>query len=127
MLESFQREHGQDVVEYALILPLLMLLLVGIMEFGIAVFTYDTIANAAREGARYGIIHPEDSPGIESAARRLTTGLDQGALVLSISPPGDTIRVEVDYDHHLITGLIMQAVGGNPTLHLYSVATMRIE
>jgi Flp pilus assembly protein TadG len=50
--------NGQEVVEYALILPLLMLLFLGIVEFGWAVLSYNTIANAAREGARFGIVHP---------------------------------------------------------------------
>ena len=50
-------QRGQQLVEFALLLPLLLLCLLGIIEFGIAVFRYDTIANASREIARYGIVH----------------------------------------------------------------------
>jgi len=127
MLDGLSSENGQDLVEYALIFPLLMLLLLGIMEFGIVVQAYDSIANAAREGARYGIVHPDNSPGIKAAALRSTMGLDQAALLFTISQIGDTIQVEVDYDHGFITGFIIQVLGGNPTLHLHSAATMRIE
>ncbi len=50
-------EKGQDLVEYALVLPVLMLLLLGIVEFGLAIWHYDTLANAGREVARCGIIY----------------------------------------------------------------------
>ena len=53
-----RREAGQELVEFALILPLLLLLFLGIIEFGRAMLAYNTIANAAREGARYGIVTP---------------------------------------------------------------------
>jgi hypothetical protein len=122
------RSRGQDLVEYALILPVLLLLLLGIMEFGYAVMSYDSISNAAREGARYGIIRPGDTSGVEAAARRLTTGLNQTTLQVAQSFPGpNLIRVQVTYDHTLITGVIIGAVGGNPTLHLSAAATMMIE
>lgn len=128
MVDWLRCERGQDLMEYALIFPLLILLLLGIMEFGVVILSYDSIANAAREGVRYGIIHPEDSVGIEAAARRSTTGLNQAALQFTIrQPTEDTIQVEVDYAHDFITGLIIQAVGGNPTLHLHTAARMRIE
>ena len=54
-----RREAGQELVEFALILPLLLLLFLGIIEFGRAILAYNTIANAAREGARYGIVDPD--------------------------------------------------------------------
>ncbi len=50
------RQHGQDIAEMALILPVFLLLLLGIIEFGIILFTYNTVASTAREGARYGVI-----------------------------------------------------------------------
>ena len=51
-----KRDEGQDLVEFALVAPLLFLLLFGIMEFGVAVWRYNTVANAAREGARAAIM-----------------------------------------------------------------------
>ena len=113
-------------MEYALVLPLLMLLLLGIMEFAIIIFSYDTIANAAREGTRYGIIDPADTAGIEAVARNRALGLNQATLQVTATQVDNTIRVEVTYDVNLITGLIIQAVGG-PTLQLRTVATMQIE
>jgi len=49
----------------ALILPVFILVLVGILDFGRAFYAYNAISNAAREGARYGTVHHEnrDSDG----------------------------------------------------------------
>jgi len=49
---------GQSMIEYALILPFFVLFIVGIFDLGRAFFSYITITNAAREGARYGTLHP---------------------------------------------------------------------
>ena len=71
-----RREAGQELVEFALILPLLLLLFLGIIEFGRAILAYNTIANAAREGARYGIVDPDRHGRHQSSsARALTAGL----------------------------------------------------
>ena len=57
-------ERGQSLVEMALVLPLLLALTVGLIDAGRAVYAYNAIARAAREGARYGAVyggsqHPE--------------------------------------------------------------------
>jgi Flp pilus assembly protein TadG len=46
------------MVEFALISPLLFLILLGVVDFGRAFYYWTTVANAAREGARYGTTHP---------------------------------------------------------------------
>lgn len=51
-----KRERGQALTEMALTLPILLLVILGIMDFGRMVFLYSQIANAAREGARYGSV-----------------------------------------------------------------------
>lgn len=119
---------GQDLVEFALILPLLLLLLLGIAEFSLVIFSYDTLSNAAREGARFGVVHPTDTGGICAAARALTIGMDQAALRCAVNyPPGHTVQVRMEYDYAWITGLVMQAASGSPTLTLRAAATMQIE
>jgi len=119
--------RGQDLVEYALVLPFLSLLIFGTIEVGVLVFSHHLVANAAREGARYGIIHPQDTAGIEAAARSLTTGLDADALQVSSSVVGNTMRVQVTYPVHLITGMVIEALGRGATIQLQSVAVMPIE
>lgn len=48
--------RGQSLVEFALTLPLLLLLTVVMMDMGRAVYTYNTVSDCAREGARFGIV-----------------------------------------------------------------------
>jgi Flp pilus assembly protein TadG len=130
MLCQLRRERGQDLIEYALILPVLALLLFGIMEFGLVIFSYNTIGDAAREGARYGAVHcPSWSTtcnltDISTAAKLLTTGLKQDAGHLTITPthPTGTIRVEVLYKVDLIAFIV-----GSPSITLRAVSTMQTE
>src|SRR2546430_15916695 len=51
---------GQSMVEFAVLAPIFFLLLLGTIDLGRAVYTYNAISNAAREGARAGV--PFDSP-----------------------------------------------------------------
>jgi len=51
-------QSAQSLTEFALILPVLMLILLGVVDFGRVFYYWTSIANAAREGARYGITHP---------------------------------------------------------------------
>ncbi len=53
---SIQRQKGAEIVEFALVLPLLLLILFGIMELGIVFFDKAIITNASREGARAGVV-----------------------------------------------------------------------
>jgi hypothetical protein len=130
-----RREDGQDIVEYALTLPLFVLLFLGVVEFGLVIMSYNTIANAAREGARAGIIAPSEDcdagcmdAAAEAAARTLTTGLNADALEVTVTRPGGgTIQVQVDYVASLITGPIIAVVGGDGTIPLQTVATMTLE
>ena len=56
-MSTKRNERGQSLVEFALILPVLVLLLVGTFDLGHVVWTNDALANAAREAARYAIVH----------------------------------------------------------------------
>lgn len=51
------RQRGQTLVEVALVMPLFVMVLMGIVVFGIGVFYQQQLSNAAREGARYAAIH----------------------------------------------------------------------
>ena len=51
-----RKSRGQTLVEFALILPIFVLLLVGIFDFGRAIYAYNTISNAAREAVRVAIV-----------------------------------------------------------------------
>ena len=108
MSKRMGAEAGQDLVEYALVLPLFLLLIFSIIEFGILFFQYSTVSNAAREGARAAAVVATEgcddacvSNRVRTAAQRLTTGLDPKELTIQVSFPKENgasyVRVEVQY------------------------------
>ena len=60
MRKFLRRRAGQSMVEFAVLAPVFFLLLLGTIDLGRAVYTYNAISNAAREGARAAV--PYDSP-----------------------------------------------------------------
>jgi len=126
---SRKREQGQALVGFALVLSLLLLLLLGIAEFAVVVLSYNTLADAARQGARYGMIHPGDALAIEAVARDATAWLDQDALTFAVDSDmtAQPASAQAEYDLSLISGVIIEAVGDNPLLHLHAISTMPIE
>lgn len=59
-----KKQKGQGLVEFALILPVLLLVVLGTIEFGRIFLIYATVSNGAREGSRYGMVNPADINGI---------------------------------------------------------------
>jgi Flp pilus assembly protein TadG len=126
-VKLFRQQGGQDLLEYALALPVFLLLVLGIAEFAIVIWSYDTVASAAREGVRSGIVYPYDLNGVETTVRARALGLDQDTLHVSAGQVDNMIRVTVTYSLTLMTGPVIEAVGGDSTIQLGTVATMRIE
>ena len=76
LVHRFRRQpRGQALVEFALALPILILLLVGIFDFGRAVYAFNTVNNAAREGARVAIVD-QNCNAIGQAARQHAVSLN---------------------------------------------------
>ncbi len=101
------REGGQAVIELALTLPLLLLVLTGIIDFGFQFQRYEVVTNAAREGARVGVL-PEYGP-TDASARALDYLLAGG--IGGTSPrvrrgtgSEDEVRISGDrkHDYHRI-------------------------
>ncbi|MFQ5945562.1 MAG: TadE family protein, partial [Anaerolineae bacterium] len=69
---------GQELVEFAILLPLLLLIAFGVLDLGRALHASITITNAAREGARYAMLYPSDVPAIVGVtqAEAQGSGLD---------------------------------------------------
>ena len=63
--------RGQGLVEFALVIPIFLLVLVAVFDLGRAVFAYNTLTNAAREGARIAIVN-QYKPSIIAKAKQQT-------------------------------------------------------
>jgi Flp pilus assembly protein TadG len=67
-----QHPAGQSLVEFALVLPVLLLLVLGAMDLARMFSTKITLTNAAREGANYLSRHPDDAPGFANTVKPST-------------------------------------------------------
>lgn len=56
-----RREGGQSLVEFALVFPLFLLIIFGIVDAGRLIYTYNTVSSAARDGARVAIVNQSTS------------------------------------------------------------------
>jgi Flp pilus assembly protein TadG len=138
LLASASSERGQDLVEFALILPLLLVLTLGIIDLGRVVFSYNTIANAAREGARWGIVS-HGTLAADVAKLNDTTTSPVVALVSGLACSGGPkiiatkdltskiVLVKVGCDVKLITGALVEPFAGTNHFFVYAEATMRVE
>jgi Flp pilus assembly protein TadG len=64
------RQRGQSLVEFALVLPVLLIILMGLFDFGRAILAYNTVAEAARNGARVAIVNQIPADICSVAANR---------------------------------------------------------
>ena len=121
-------ERGQEMVEAALVLPVLLLLFLSLLETGKVIYSYNTLAHAAREGARYGSTHPDDTAGIRAKVLARAIALNAADLTITVTPlAGPAVRVQITYPHRLITGQLIRAIGGNPVINLTTSTTMHVE
>jgi len=129
-MKSLKNEKGQSLVEFAILLPVLLLLLMGILEFGLMLNSYLTINNSAREGARLGIVTGSNIE-IEELINNISPNLDTANLVVNIMPlegsrqSGDTLTVEVIYNYQVVIPIISNIL--NHVVVLKAQTSMRIE
>ncbi len=129
-VEGHAHERGANLVEAALVIPLLLILMATVVDFGRVYFAYITIIDAAREGARYGagtygnVRHYDDVSGIVARVRAEAASNNVDLTSASITvpdqgPSGYPVRVTVVMNYPLIMG----GVVGQPSFTLrYSMA-----
>jgi Flp pilus assembly protein TadG len=141
-LRQLGRRGGQSMVEFVLILPVLLILLFGIIEFGLLLYNKQVITNASREGARYGIVarvsrrSPEEIQAVVSAYvanHLITSGTDTATTTISRDPSGTpqavfgddlTVTVNYHYDFFALPDFITSLLGGTD---LVAQTTMKYE
>ena len=136
-------ERGAELIELALVLPILLLVFAGIVDFGLIFQRFLTISNAAREGARIAVLPGYTQGDVQN---RVTQYVREGTgdntatptVVLTptnIDPPGPTpafpaVRVTVTLSHnYLLLGPVSGLLGGGSfsSITLSVQSTMRIE
>ncbi len=128
MIKGLRCQKGVAAIEFAIVLPLLMMVIFGIIEFGLLMYDKQVITNASREGARVGI-----SDGVVSDAEieavvanyvlnnLITFGSTPTSPVTAIVPGGDrtgtsfgddlTVTVTYNYDFLILPGFVAGLAG----------------
>ncbi|CAN5536447.1 hypothetical protein BH10CHL1_BH10CHL1_50560 [soil metagenome] len=130
MIKLLRKEQANALVEFALVLPFLLLFLLGTFDLGHGFVTYITLANGAREGAHWLSTHPSTSNPVEDARVYAWTAVEVADLDISqitVTPdrtaydPGDEVTVAMDYPYPLLFGAI-----GPLTINMHVEATMTV-
>ena len=144
IVRSLRSSDGSQLVEFALVLPILLMILTGIMEFGFMLRFSSVIATAAREGARIGVIPGAEEDNYERSRSRVNTALEEGNLDrtqatttivqenVTIAPNtlAAGVRVTVAYNYNtFFLGPILALVNGSfaQTIVIQSTAIMRTD
>ena len=97
-LKMKARNKGQGLVEFALVLPFLLVVVFGVFDLGRAYFTTIILTGAAREGARYLSVYPNDVPDFNNT-RVVTRNEARNSGINIDDQPVDISCTNVDGDH----------------------------
>ena len=139
-------ERGAELVEFALTLPLLLLVVLGIIEFGLLFQEYEVVTNAAREGARIAVLSNSAGYTNDEVVTRVNDYLEAGGLDLAQATPAPavagpteedigggkcvtTMSVTASYQHPVpfVSGIMTYFGGSFGQIPLKAVAVMRAE
>lgn len=121
--------RGQSLVEFAVVVPVFLMIVLGLFDGARAVWHYNTLAQATREGTRYAIVHSGASASqIEDVVRGHASGLDQSELTVTVtfpdgeSKPGNKVNVRASYRFQPLFDLV-----GLPGITMTSSSRMTIQ
>jgi Flp pilus assembly protein TadG len=132
-------QNGASAVEFAIVLPLLVVLVFGIIEFSICFYNKAMLTNASREGSRAGIVFAEPRVSDAEIESVVDTYCGNNLITFGAAGPspdvtvsrsgtgsGDALTVTVDYhyDFLVLPNFISALIGG---LDLSAVTIMRME
>jgi Flp pilus assembly protein TadG len=140
-MKTINPQTGSNLVEFAIVLPLLLALVFGIIDFSLALYDKAVITNAAREGARAGVVFRSPQPvddqiAIDAASKYCSTYLITFATsslsfdadwtetaangINGVRDSGDTLTVTVNYPYNFL-------IPGLGSLNLSATSVMRFE
>lgn len=140
---SLRKQDGGSLIEFAIIAPVLFVILFGIIEFGVLLYDKAMITNASREGARAGIVYSHPDRISDEEIRQVVREFCEdhlisfgagAALTIPITrsgnTAGDALTVTVNYPFRfLVFSNVLALIGGNvgPTINLSAETVMRLE
>lgn len=132
-------ESGQALIEFAFVLPIMLVFLLVLVDFGLALDHREVIQHAVREGARYGAVHPgttdittdtvNQSEGVLDATN-VSVCYDTGPDGEAAGNVGSYVRVSVNYTYKFSVGSgeLLSTLGiGAPSIDMTPTAEARLE
>jgi len=127
-MKKIKSERGQSLVELAISIVILVYLLAGAVEFGLAFFQFVQLRDAAQEGALYGSMNPGDTAGITARVQGASsspvdlTTITPVITIIGSACEGNGIQVTVTYYHQIFMPFIPQFIGSS-TIPLNATVT----
>lgn len=146
-----KRYSGQTLVEFALIIPIALFLIIGFFDLGRAIFYYSSVSNMVREGARFATIDTNAAVGPYQKNIEFMNGYafmipalninpdalcdiegpctfssQDGILVVTITRDSPTVSITATYSFVPITPGIAALLGNSGTINLVAQSTMRL-
>jgi Flp pilus assembly protein TadG len=113
---NFKNQQGQSMTEFALVLPILVFLLFGVIQFGIVFNNYITVTDAVRAGARKGAVgrHLQNpDAAVVQSVRDASNGLKQSDLNVTVDSSwqqGEQVTVTGSYPYSIsLLGLVVKS------------------
>ena len=129
-------EDGQALLEFALVLPIFLLILCGILDFGWLFYNQLALNNICREGARYAVVNTAANHSTDGILRHIqnytedTYTLGDVDITVTYSQPldplGGDVTVAVQEDFHFLTPLISTVLGSDER-QLSAQVVMKVE
>jgi Flp pilus assembly protein TadG len=118
------------MIEFALVLPILLLVLFGITEFGRCWMAQNILTTAAREGARLAVVTGPDIPLVTARVNAVCDAVGITPTAVTVIPPDPfdiqrRVTVTVQCDFQILTGTILGTFSG--VIPLSATAVMRHE
>lgn len=120
--------RGTAAVEFALVAPLLFLLILGMIEFGRVLMVQQLITNASREGARRGVLDGATTSEITTSVKNYLTGASVAGATVTVNPNppssagfGEPVTVTVSVPFNQVTWLPKPMFLSGKTLSAQSV------
>jgi Flp pilus assembly protein TadG len=113
MVQRIRSQKGQSLVEFALVLPVFVVVLFGIMEFGRLWEISNVLTSAAREGARVAAVSEPNIEKARNAAQTVLTAAHITSAIIAISGPNSDkdIVVTISLAYSPLTGSIIPGLG----------------
>lgn len=139
LLRRWRSESGAELIELALVIPILLLIVAAIVDFGFLFRSWETAVNAAREGARVGSLPGYADADVEArvAVYMSAAGIDSGTYTTVVTPETITagsftmsarsVTVTVTHDFIILSGIQTFFGGSTGSVDVAARAVMRTE